>query len=417
MACAGSALILCGIGQRASAQEIDRYFSQGVAGYGVTPGVTVLSRLRPEYEPAGIRLGSFIVNANLSEALGYDSNPIGQPQAEPSLLVQSEGSLLARSDWGRHRVNFAAGVIDRRYPAQPQQSTTDWSAVLGGTYDIGRDQVGLRFAHVKGSQTPRDLNNPLLTGPASYNVNSVQANYSAIFGRFALVPSVELGIWRYQDVMQDGAPVILTYQNRNVITANLVGRYQASEHRSLLVIFRGIQNAYTAPLFGQPSRNSDGMDMLVGVEYGTGGVWRYRVLAGYQTRQYASPAYPPLNGPMLEVNVIWQPTGLTSVTGSVLNTIAESPLTDNPNYTLSQARITVDHELQRNILMQARLEIDRATYPQNAGSATFFTTGPSLTWLVNRRVRVVGSYDYSSRQSGVSSYAESVALVRVRFGL
>jgi hypothetical protein len=150
---------------------------------------------------------------------------------------------------------------------------------------------------------------------------------------------------------------------------------------------------------------------------GAGAVWRYRALAGFQIRQYASTAYKPLSGPVLEANIIWQPTGLTSVTGSALHTIAESSLTDNTNYTLTQARLTIDHELRRNVLLQAHAEIDKAEYPRNAGNATILLAGASATWLVNRRVRLIGSYEYSTRDSGPTGFVEHVALVRVGFGL
>ena len=88
-ACACAVLVLGCIGHGAGAQQIDRYFSLGAAGYGSTPGVTVLTRPRPEYEPAGIRLGDFLINAGASQALGYDSNVVGEPQAGPSLLEQT----------------------------------------------------------------------------------------------------------------------------------------------------------------------------------------------------------------------------------------------------------------------------------------------------------------------------------------
>jgi hypothetical protein len=409
--------ILYGATPDARAQQIDRFFSQGVDAYGTTPGITVLSRVRPDYEPPGIRAGGFVINTNLAQGLGYDSNAIGQPQAKPSMVLQTEASVSARSDWGRNSLKFNAGMNSRQYLAQSQQSTVDWNAAIGGTYDIGRHQAGLDFSHIKSAQTPRDLSNPLLTTPVPYTVDSVQSSFTANFGRFAVVPSLDFGMWRFDDASQSRTPLTLSYQNRNVLTTNLVVRYQASSQRSLLVILRGVQTRYVATLTGQPSRDSQGVDVLAGIEYGAGGVWRYRALAGYQTRQYASSNIRPLSGPTVEANIIWQPTGLTSVTGSALHTIADASLTDNVSYTLSQVRLTIDHELRRNILLQARVEADSAVYPQNAGSATLYIAGTSATWLVNRRVRVVASYEYTHRQSGASSYSENVTMLRVGFGL
>jgi hypothetical protein len=417
LACVLATLVLCGIARGAAGQEIERYFSLGAPGYGTTPGVTVLSRPRPAYEPAGIRVGDFIIYGNAAEAVGYDSNPTGEPQARPSLLQQTEAAVRVQSDWGRNSLYLTGGVNNWRYPAQPQQSITDWNTKLGGTYDIGRDQLALDISHITAAETPRDLNNPLLTAPVPYSVNTGRVGYTLQFGQFALIPGVEFDAWRYNNAEQDGVPVVLNYQSRNTVTGSLVGRYQASDRRSLLVIVRGMHDHFVTPLPDLPNRDYDGVDVLVGVEYDTGGVWRYRALVGYQTRLYASSAFQTLSGPTAEANVIWQPTGLTTVTASALHTIAESPLTINTSYTLTQGRVTIDHELRRNVLLQARAEIDTAVYPQNAGHATLWTAGFSATWLMNRRLRLVASYDYSTRLSGASSYVENVALLRLGFAL
>ena len=208
----------------------------GAPGYGTTPGVTVLSRPRPAYEPAGIRVGDFIIYGNAAEAVGYDSNPTGELQARPSLLEQTQADLRVQSDWGRNSLNLTGGVNNRRYPAQPQQSTTDWNVKLGGIYDIGRNQIGLDLSHVTAAETPRDLNNPLLTAPVPYSVNTARVGYTMQFGQFALIPGAGFDAWRYNDTEQNGVPVVLNYQSRNTVTGSLVGRYQASDRRSLLVI-------------------------------------------------------------------------------------------------------------------------------------------------------------------------------------
>ena len=49
---------------------LDRYFAEGFPGVAATPGVTVLSRERPEYDAPGVRTGSFIVRPEVTEGLG-----------------------------------------------------------------------------------------------------------------------------------------------------------------------------------------------------------------------------------------------------------------------------------------------------------------------------------------------------------
>src|ERR1041385_650150 len=80
------------------AELLSDYFPQGVPGYGTTPGVTVASRMRPDFEPPSVRVGSFLLHPKLEEGLGYDSNVFGSGNALGSWLVGSHPSLLIGSD-------------------------------------------------------------------------------------------------------------------------------------------------------------------------------------------------------------------------------------------------------------------------------------------------------------------------------
>src|SRR5262249_45061671 len=95
--------VLAGRAAHAQAPSLlERYFPDGVPGYGAEAGVTVPSRLRPEYEPLGVRAGSFIIRPEITESLGYASNPAGLTKARGSGVWETQGALAANSDWGRN---------------------------------------------------------------------------------------------------------------------------------------------------------------------------------------------------------------------------------------------------------------------------------------------------------------------------
>ncbi|MBN8897151.1 MAG: outer membrane beta-barrel protein, partial [Rhodospirillales bacterium] len=62
---------------RTAAQAIATLFPEGVPGFDASPGVTVRSRLHPQLEPEGVRVGSFVLRPSLETATGYDGNPTG----------------------------------------------------------------------------------------------------------------------------------------------------------------------------------------------------------------------------------------------------------------------------------------------------------------------------------------------------
>ena len=181
-----------------SAQLIGQYLPGSVPGYRDEPGVTVSSRLRPEYQAPGIRIGDVIIRPNLAEGIGYDSNASGQPVAGGSPLLGTQGSVSVNTDWARNSLGFFASASDRRYPEQSSQSTTNWTLFGGGKLDVGDDQITLGMSHLSLNQTPRDLGIPQLTEPEPFTVNDIRVAYKANFNRLSLQPSLD---FRYLAVL------------------------------------------------------------------------------------------------------------------------------------------------------------------------------------------------------------------------
>src|SRR5450631_4820785 len=82
------------------AELLSSYFPTGVPGYGTAPGVTVASRERPDFDPLGMRLGSFVLHPQVEEGLGYDDNVFGSSGGKlGSWILGTHPSLLVNSDW------------------------------------------------------------------------------------------------------------------------------------------------------------------------------------------------------------------------------------------------------------------------------------------------------------------------------
>ena len=81
---------------------------------------TVLNRARPDYDPLGIRLGSFILHPTLAVAGTYDSNVFATPNTKATpvkgdFYVSELPSLSIGSDWNRHAVALnLSGALDRK---------------------------------------------------------------------------------------------------------------------------------------------------------------------------------------------------------------------------------------------------------------------------------------------------------------
>jgi hypothetical protein len=402
----------------AAAQLVDTYFPSGLIGYTDTPGVTVTSRERTEFEPQGIRLGSVVVRPNFGSGPGYSSNPTGQSPAKGSAAIVSGGSVLANTDWVHDNASAFISADDTRYLSQSSQSFTNWSASLGKYFEWGDDRLTLAASHLGLNQVPTALNTPNLTKPAPYRVDNVRASYDMLRGAFLVTPAVQYTAFRYDPVQTAAGAQSQESRNRDVAEGSVTVKYGYADLRNILVVLRGASINYVNATPGVPGKNANAVSLLAGLDYAAGATLRYRALLGYQVRSFNSSAYKNNSQPIAEANVTFTPNGLTTFTATLTRSIEDAASDDTSSYTLTAGRLTVDHELRRNVLLGAHVELDEAQYAQGGGHETFLGAGASATWLMNRNLRLTGTYDYLNRRTtSDTTITDNVVLLKMNLGL
>jgi hypothetical protein len=81
--------------------------------------VSVTERGRPEYDALGVRLGSFIVNPQLTTSIGYSDNVFNDNSNKKSdVYTAFEPYVNVASDWSVHQVRLtgAADICATRTP-------------------------------------------------------------------------------------------------------------------------------------------------------------------------------------------------------------------------------------------------------------------------------------------------------------
>jgi hypothetical protein len=419
------AAIGCLIAYGVQAELLPNYFPAGVPGYGEAPGVTVASRLRPDFDPPGVRVGSFLLRPRWAEGLGYDDNVFGANGGGPgSWLVGSHPSLLIGSDWSRHSLGGYVGVDDLRYLDQPRQSQTNWTASLGGSLSIGRDQLNVTVAHLALHQARTELDALPSDEPVAYRVDDIRISYRIALDRWSVTPSAAFSAFRYDATTIRGVPASQTYRDRDVIQGAVTTRYELSPNRNLLLVTRVLGVHYVEPQQGVPTRDSTGYQVLVGIGDDNDAVWRYRVLLGWEVRAFQASRYSTHSAPTAEAALIWSPSGMTTVTATLTRSIEDAAQEGIVGYTYTRARIVLDHEYQRNVLLQASASVQRADYLPAGGHANSFSLGAGATWLINRNLRLSATYDFTDQHGSSSptfettgSYTRSIGLLTLRVGM
>ena len=406
------------------AQVLSDYFPSGVPGYAAAPGVTVTSRVRPDYDNPGTRLGLFMLHPDLAEDVGYDGNVFGGAAKRGSWLVGTHPSLLLGADRSGDTLGSYLAIDDTRYLDQPSQRRTDWTASLGGTLDVGRDKLTLAFAHLARHQDRTELDALPSDTPVAWHADDVRGSYQIALGRLSITPGLEFTAWRYGDTTIFGLPAPQGYRDRNVVQGSVTSRYEVAPQRDLVVVLRALDSHDVAPQAGQPTRDFTGYQVLAGLDDKTDGMWGYRLLLGWEVRAFTARQYDTHSAPIAEAELVWNPTGLTTVTADLTHTIEEPAQEGIIAYTATRARLIVDHEYQRNLLLQLSAGIQHIDYLQGGGTGSAFTVGAGATWLINRHMRLSASYDFYDQHSAANptvpttgSYVRSLALLTLRLGL
>lgn len=428
----------------------DNYFPQGVPGSADEPGVTVRSRSRPEYNSQGIREGAFIIRPDIDEQIGYDSNVVGGTMnGQGSSELRSSGAVSVNSDYSSNNFGLTAGIADSRYFDVPRMSHTDYNASLGGGLNLGRDVLYGSVSYLNANEEPYDIGANgsaiiQLNKPLNFSDSDFRVSYTTEVGRFTLTPNVDYQMLRFAHGDFIGVPpgseaaFNQSLRDSNVLQGGLVARYEFQPQRDAVIVFNGNYNHY---IRGGNQANigvidSTGATVLAGLDYELTGAMTVRALAGYQQRFFNSRLVSNQGAPIGEADLIWNPTGLTTVTGRYARTIEDATTDTVTGFTYDRLSLIVDHELYRFLLLQGHVRLESANYQGSSLQQTNYGAGAGVTYLINRNLQAALSYEFIEHTSsnGIvnptlvqnlnsfgssqgNSFGEHTIFFHIRFGL
>ena len=308
---------------------------------------------------------------------------------------------------------------DRRDLGAPAQDRTDWTASLGGGLDVGRDRLTLAAAHFARHDDRTDLDALPSDRPVAFRVDDVRASYAWTSGRWTLTPSAEASSWRYDATTVLGIPVSQSYRNRTQLQGGLTAMYELAPLRNLVLVERSIGQRYATPAAGQPVLDSTGTQLLAGLDYDADAVWRLRLLAGAEHRSFTS--FRPQTAMIAEGELAWQPTGMTTVALTLNRSIEDAAQEGVAGFTSTSARLTLDQELRRDVLLHLGAGLQHADFLQTGTRQDAWMFDAGATWLASRHVRISATYDLTAQQGGQAaaqplsgSYTRNQAMLTLR---
>ena len=421
----GAVLVTVGtMALQGRAQVLPSLFPEGVPGYGTEAGVTVMSRNRAAWEPPGVRWGGFLLSPRLETILGFNDNVLGGNPRRGSVVAAVRPSLLATSTWSRHAFGAFVALDSARYPGAPAQSRTDGTVSVGGAVDIGRDRLTVGAAHVAAHQDRTQLDALPSDAPVAIRIDDLRLAYAATSGRWTWTPDLRVSRWRFGETTVLGEPVSQSYRDRDVLRGGVTVGYELASLRSLVFVARTTSQHYPHISEGQARPDSLGYQVLAGLDYNDDALWRYRVLVGGESRRFTSAAFATQSAVITEAEVTWTPSGLTTVRASLMRGLEDAAQAGVAGYIYSGARITVDHEYRRDLILNVAAGVQHAAFFGGSGHQWIYSVGLGATWLINRSLQLSATYGFSAVRSGgavasvLGSYdTRNLAMVTLRVGM
>jgi hypothetical protein len=385
-------------------------------------GQSVFERSRPDYEPLGIRAGSFVFSPGITFSTEYDDNIFtsddsdGGKKEGDALFIASPG-LRVDSDWENHSLTFRAGARSGTYLDNSTQDYTDALLAVNGAYDISKGFFvsgglsGQQLREDRGS--PNDIVGNQF-GPTKYFLSILNAGITHDVGLIGLSVDTNATRWDYDRAGN------LNNDDRDRDDLNVTGRvnYNFMQNYKAFVSVGGNKREYDNSIDSNGfQRSSEGNEYRVGADFDITDLVTGELYAGWAWQDYNDSRFSTIKTPVYGAALLWDVTGLTSVKGSITRQITDSVQSNISGYVESAYRVSVEHELLRNILLGAAVEYRSYDFKgiSTNRSDDLYSGEVGARYLLNRIVVLGLDYGYYTRASNAfaQDYTQNTAIATV----
>lgn len=397
--------VAAGLPSRASAQSETTLIEPAIPiDYDRGRNVGVIDRARPDYDPLGIRRGAFTIYPRVDLALGVSDNVFLSPTSrDADIYAIVAPSVRVASDWNRHQLSASGGARLRRYADATRRDQGEYYLNTLGRYDLGSLSI---TGELQAARTQEE--------PFSGEVDSIVAalsRYDRVLGRVRgeYRGGRTRAILAYDHQEFDFAPIALasgirfSQRDRNRNIDRLVGQYEYAFSPSLAAYGQASVSdiGYDVPLTpGVPNRDSTGFRAIGGVSVDFSGLYRGIVGIGYTGRSYKSARYKDVGGVSAEARLEYFPTELTTVTAALRRVIEDSSLANTSAFFDNRASLRVDHELLRNLILNAAGEYGRQIYIGSDQRSSVWRARAGARYLSSRTLSLQLDAYYARRARG-----------------
>jgi len=378
----------------------------------------VSEREQEGYSPLGMRLGSFLLNPGAELRATYTDNLYATSNDRSSdYYTTIVPSLLARSDWNVHELEFWASADIFRYRNHHADNVEDYQTYLRGKYDIARASwISVMPQYESGHEDRGDPNaivsavSPTETTTKSLEIKGEHRPTRLWLGGDLTASDVSFDNTK----LTNGAITNNKDRDLTVLDGGVLVGYEIIPGYSAYVEGRINDREYDVSVDDSGfRRDSSGYEARAGAEIELTGTLKGNVFLGYMWQSYDDARFEKLTKPVYGADLTWNATGLTTVKLSGFRTIEETTTANAAGYLADSFEISADHELLRNVILSTGAEYTRNAYRGTNRTTDGVEGTLGAKYRLNRNYTLEAEYTYFARQASdkVSEYHKNTIFV------
>lgn len=331
------------------------------------PPVTRESDARAEYEPPGLRLGSFILNATTSTGFGLRHH---SAQGDESFF-RSTGEIDARSDWDRNSVEMRFSGGYRRSISGIEESLPEGDASINGRFDVtNADRIT-----ASAGWTLRDDT----SGDGKENTFSGTLGYERFGGLLGL--KTGLGIDRTANETD-------TTLDNTALSSSLRLSLDTGAVLQPFVEFGAFGRSFDRPASGDGlSRSGVGGEAKAGVAVSRDDLIGELAL-GYGYERFDEGSLADISGVIGSASLTWDPSELLRLNAIAVTSFAPTSSAGASGVLKRNGELTVTYALTPNAFLVSGGELTLEDYAGTDQQVTTTTLKAGIGYKINRTVEL-----------------------------
>lgn len=366
---------------------------------GTTEDPSVRGRARPDYDPLGLRLGGFDLNASVDFAVTSTDNVFVTETNEQDDIIFSV-SPVARlsSHWSRHAASVEGGADFTSHQDFSDEDAQTGYLAADGRLDVGSNSALYAGGRLARQVEPRTNADALaIADPVEYDRTEAYVGAEHEFNRVRLRGTFATVEYDYDDA----GGIDQDFRDSDETSGTIRADVELTPRIGLIGEVRLDERTYD----NQPGLSSDGQTYLAGVNVNLTDLMVGELTVGQFTREYDSGA--EVEGTAIAASLEWYITRLTTLGLEARRNAEDSGATVALPYVESQYAVRVDHELRRNVLLMGQVQFGQREYDSIDRNDDFINVEVGADYLLNRRVVLRGRYAYLETEStGADRYRD-----------